>query len=104
MRLPVVLGFVLAGCSTTPAGLQSGQPAFTYKSSKSPEIVASCIGNSVSGVTVVPGTDVWTATIDNGYAGKLISWRITRTASGSDIAVWRANALAPGIRAAEKCF
>lgn len=101
----IALSFTaLSGCVTSVADVKAREPHATYTSSKSVASIAQCIGQTVAGVSVLPGETETVVNLLNPEQSILISWIITEAPTGSRISVWRANSLAGGIKRAESCY
>lgn len=103
-HLAALAVLALTGCATTAAQMMSGQPHRSYVSAKPHAEIAQCIAATVPGASVIPGAGGSIVNVQNPDGPILLTWRIAATATGSGIAVWRANSLAPGVGAAERCF
>jgi hypothetical protein len=53
MRISFVLLIVLAGCATTPAGLEPRAPIATYTTTKLPKAIAACLQDKSGPLSLV---------------------------------------------------
>lgn len=105
MKIAILTATMLvAGCATTPEGIQREAVVATHQSAKAPIEIAQCMKDLMPGLDVYPGADEISVSNKNQWGSILLNWRIIKTATGSTIEVRKTNSIAPGMALATRCF
>lgn len=106
INLTVFVGCLaaLSGCATSVGGIKAEPVVATYRSEKSPLVVARCLQETMPGLDIELLDREVSVSNRNQFGSILMNWLISEEGSGSIIELRKTNSVAPGMSKATVCY